>query len=99
MGKEKPVVSLITVSYNSERTISDTVESILKQTYENIEYIIIDGLSSDNTVKTAKSYASLLREKGYGFKIVSEKDMLALCPSRLYLPFRFELFPPFLLRT
>jgi glycosyltransferase involved in cell wall biosynthesis len=74
MGKEKPVVSLITVSYNSERTISDTVESILKQTYENIEYIIIDGLSSDNTVKTAKSYASLLREKGYGFKIVSEKD-------------------------
>ena len=74
MGKEKPVVSLITVSYNSERTISDTVESILKQTYENIEYIIIDVLSSDNTVKTAKSYASLLREKGYVFKIVSEKD-------------------------
>ncbi|HRC81396.1 MAG TPA: glycosyltransferase family 2 protein [Sedimentibacter sp.] len=74
MEKEKPTVSLITVSYNSEKTIADTIESILRQTYENIEYIIIDGLSSDNTVKIAKSYEPLFRDKGYVFKIVSEKD-------------------------
>ncbi len=74
MEIEKPTVSLITVSFNSEKTISDTIESILSQTYENIEYIIIDGLSSDKTVKIAKSYEPLLSDKGYRFKIISEKD-------------------------
>lgn len=54
MEIEKPTVSLITVSFNSEKTISDTIESILSQTYENIEYIIIDGLSSDKTVKNSE---------------------------------------------
>lgn len=74
MKNTKPVVSLITVSYNSEKTISDTIESILEQTYENIEYIIVDGLSSDSTVSIAKSYTSMFKDKGYSFLIISEKD-------------------------
>ena len=50
-------ISIITVSYNSAVTIKDTIESILSQDYENIEYIIIDGGSTDNTVDIVKKYA------------------------------------------
>jgi glycosyltransferase involved in cell wall biosynthesis len=69
-----PLVSLITVSFNSEKTIKDTIESILKQTYEKIEYIIIDGLSTDSTVSIAESYKVHFAEKGYDFIVVSERD-------------------------
>lgn len=49
-------VSIITVSYNSEKTIKRTIESVLHQTYKNIEYIIIDGASTDHTVDIVKGY-------------------------------------------
>ncbi len=49
-------VSVITVSYNSIRTISDTIKSVLSQTYPNIEYIIIDGTSTDGTIELIKSF-------------------------------------------
>lgn len=49
-------VSIITVTYNSAKTISRTIESVLNQTYTNIDYWIIDGKSSDNTIGIVKSY-------------------------------------------
>ncbi|HHU81370.1 MAG TPA: glycosyltransferase, partial [Acholeplasmataceae bacterium] len=52
----KPLVSIITVSLNSERTIRDTIESVLKQRYNAIEYIIVDGLSKDNTIPIVSDY-------------------------------------------
>ena len=52
----KPLVSVITVCLNSERFIQDTLESVLRQTYENMEYIIIDGKSTDKTVEIVRSY-------------------------------------------
>ena len=48
-------VSIITATYNSEATILDTIRSLESQTYKNIEYIIIDGLSSDNTIELVSS--------------------------------------------
>ena len=61
-------VSLITVVYNGVDTIRDTIESILAQTYPTIEYIIIDGGSTDGTVELVKSYGTRIAQ------FVSEPD-------------------------
>ena len=53
-----PTVSLITVSYNSYRYIEQTIKSVLSQDYQHIEYIIIDGNSSDGTQEIIKKYQS-----------------------------------------
>jgi glycosyltransferase involved in cell wall biosynthesis len=57
MINNKIKISIITVSYNSAKTIKDTIESILSQDYSNIEYIIIDGGSTDGTLEIVKKYA------------------------------------------
>ena len=49
-------ISIITVVYNNIRGIERTIQSVLNQSYNNIEYIIIDGGSKDNTMKIVKRY-------------------------------------------
>jgi len=51
-------ISIITVSFNSASTIRDTIDSVLFQTYNDIEYIIVDGQSNDHTVEIIQSYES-----------------------------------------
>lgn len=68
------LVSIITVCYNSERTIRQTLESVLEQTYPHIEYIIVDGKSADGTLDIVNEYAERFAEKGYAFRVISEKD-------------------------
>ena len=53
---DKPLVTVITVVYNCVSSIEDTIKSVIEQTYENIEYIIIDGGSTDGTVDLIKKY-------------------------------------------
>lgn len=53
-------ISLITVTYNSEKYLSQCIESVQSQTYKNIEHIIVDGRSTDNTVSIIKSYESVI---------------------------------------
>jgi glycosyltransferase len=61
-------LSIITVVYNNERTIKDAIESVIGQSYNNIEYVIIDGKSKDNTVSIIEEHENKL---GY---FISEKD-------------------------
>lgn len=61
-------VSIITVCFNSAKTIRDTIESVLSQDYPDIEYIVIDGGSNDQTLKIVREYADRIAV------IVSEKD-------------------------
>lgn len=69
------LVSVITVAYNSEKTIARTIESVLNQTYENIEYIVIDGASNDRTVEIARSFQSAFEQReGRSLTIISEPD-------------------------
>ena len=70
----KPLVSITTATYNSEKTLARTIESVLSQTYDNIEYLIVDGMSRDGTVKVAEAYQKRFQERGFAYRIVSEAD-------------------------
>jgi glycosyltransferase involved in cell wall biosynthesis len=61
-------ISIITITYNSEKTLDDTIKSVLSQTYDDIEYIIVDGNSKDSTLDIVKSYGDKIS------KHISEKD-------------------------
>lgn len=54
--KEQVIITIITVSYNAVKTIEQTISSVVNQSYPNIEYIIIDGGSTDGTVDIIKKY-------------------------------------------
>lgn len=64
-------ISIITVTYNSENTVRDTIESILAQTYPNLEYIVIDGKSRDHTLSILKEYEPRFQGR---MKWISEAD-------------------------
>ena len=61
-------ISIITVCYNSAKTIEKTFKSLESQTYKNIEYIVVDGGSKDNTLEIVQKYKELI------FLFVSEPD-------------------------
>jgi glycosyltransferase involved in cell wall biosynthesis len=61
-------LSIITICFNSSSTIETTIKSVLSQNYDNLEYIIIDGNSTDNTLEIIHKYRNRIS------KIISEKD-------------------------
>src|SRR5688572_26851104 len=60
MNEEQPLVSIITIVFNGEKHLQQTIESVLGQTYSNIEYIIVDGGSKDNSVSIIEKYSTQL---------------------------------------
>ena len=55
-------ISIITVVYNNEKYIRDCIESVINQTYENIEFIVVDGGSTDKTLEIIESYKSKIQK-------------------------------------
>ena len=65
---DSPKISIISICYNNENDVRDTIESVLSQTYGNIEYIIVDGASTDNSLNIINEYSEKVD------KIISEPD-------------------------
>ena len=59
-------ISIITITYNSGKTVEDTLKSVAAQSYKNIEHVVIDGASKDNTLDIVKSFPNV--------KLISEPD-------------------------
>src|ERR1700722_6602734 len=68
MAKVRPLLSVITIVYNNVKGIERTMLSVLSQTYPNIEYIVVDGLSNDGTLGVIMKYENRIA------KFSSEKD-------------------------
>lgn len=64
-------ISLITSTYNSAQTLRNTFDSVLSQTYEDIEYLVIDGGSTDGTLEIIKEYEPVFKERMHW---ISEPD-------------------------
>ena len=64
-------VSVITATYNSGTTLRDTLESVLAQTYPDIEHIVVDGGSTDNTMELVREYEPRYNGR---LRYVSEPD-------------------------
>ncbi len=67
-------VTVITVAYNCENSISRTIESVISQGFNDLEYLIVDGGSSDKTAIIAQSYCKIMKDNGIEYRVSSEPD-------------------------
>ena len=68
--------SIVTITYNADNVLGKTVDSVFSQTYPHVEHVIIDGASTDDTLKVAQDYMqrSYAASNGHEIRIVSEPD-------------------------
>ncbi|WP_052172509.1 glycosyltransferase family 2 protein [Psychroserpens jangbogonensis] len=89
---KQPLISIITVVFNREKTIEKALKSVINQTYENIEYIVIDGNSSDKSVDIINKYIDKIdffeskKDNGMYYALnrgieVASGDLIGICHS------------------
>ena len=94
---QDPLVTIVTPSYNQGNFIRATIESVLSQNYPHVQYIIMDGGSTDETASVVKDYASRLtfiseKDRGQshainkGFRMAQGSILAWLNSDDLYLP-------------
>lgn len=69
-----PKFSVITICFNAEKEIEDTILSVLNQTTADFEYLVKDGVSTDRTVDIARSFIPAFAEKGIPYRVISQPD-------------------------
>ena len=74
MDKKSPLVSIITPCYNGERTVGRMIESVLAQTYDNIEYILVNDGSTDRSEDIVLSYREKFEKRGYEFHYIKQEN-------------------------
>lgn len=79
MIQKQPLVSVVVVTYNSGKTVLDTLESILVQTYQNIELIISDDCSLDNTVDVCREWIADHRSRFTDIKLLLAEKNQGVC--------------------
>ncbi len=67
-------ISIITVCYNSEKTIERTIKSVFAQSVDDLEYILVDGKSVDGTIRIISQYEQAFIDKGWRYTFISESD-------------------------
>lgn len=77
MPAKMPLVSVITPVYNAEKYLQECIESVLSQTYENWEYLIVDNCSSDNSLSIAETYA----HKDPRIRVLRNKEFFSIMPN------------------
>jgi len=70
----RPLISIITITFQAKDVLRRTIESILAQDFENFEYLIVDGLSTDGTVDMIKEYQLVFQKRGIALRWISECD-------------------------
>jgi len=88
--RKNPFFSIITCTLNAEKYLEENLGSVNRQTYTDFEHIIIDGMSTDNTIKVIDQFKKKFRNK---IKVVSipyrlNKFREQVCKRKIYTSFR-----------
>ena len=98
---DRPLVSIVTVVFNGEKYLKETIQSVINQSYDNVEYIIIDGGSTDETLNIIKKYEDKIdywvseQDEGMydalrkGFSLCNGEVMAYINADDFYLPNAF----------
>lgn len=78
----KPLVSVVVVTFNSSKTVVETLESVKNQTYSNMELIVTDDSSVDSTVDICKHWLNMNKEAFQGVKIIESKKNTGITANR-----------------